>query len=56
MNDYLELPERLYYENFKGDILAFIEAAYRIFKKDFVTSHPNVDGKPIRMKKYPLVN
>ena len=56
MNDYLELPERLYYENFKGDILAFIETAYRIFKKDFVTSHPNVDGKPIRMKKYPLVN
>ena len=44
MNDYLELPERLYYENFKGDILAFIETAYRIFKKDFVTSHPNVDG------------
>lgn len=33
MNDYLELSERLYYENFKGDILAFIEAAYRIFKQ-----------------------
>ena len=56
MNDYLELPERLYYDNFGGDITAFIEAAYRIFKRDFVTSHPNVDGKPIRMKKYPLVN
>ena len=56
MNDYLELPERLYYDNFGGNITAFIEAAYRIFKRDFVTSHPNVDGKPIRMKKYPLVN
>ena len=50
MNDYLELPERLYYDNFGGNITAFIEAAYKIFKRDFVTSHPNVGGRGIILR------
>ena len=33
MNDYLELPERLYYENFKGDILAFIEKLHTEYSR-----------------------
>ncbi len=55
MSEYLELPERLYYSEFKGDIIAFIEAAYQIFKQDFVTTRPIVNGKPLALKKYPLV-
>lgn len=51
----LNLPERFHYDNFNGDIMAFIEAAYQIFKRDFVTTRPSFEGKPLALKKFPLV-
>jgi len=35
--------------------MAFIEAAYQIFKRDFVTTRPIFEGKPLRLNKFPLV-
>ena len=43
----LRLPDRLDYNDFHGDILAFIDAAYQIFRRDFITTRPLFDGKPL---------
>lgn len=51
----LSLPAKLNYADFNRDILAFIEAAYTIFKRDFVTTRPVFEGKPLALKKFPLV-
>ena len=51
----LSLPARLNYADFNRDILAFIDAAYTIFKRDFVTTRPIFEGKPLALKKFPLV-
>lgn len=51
----LILPDRLCYAEFGGNILAFIETAYQIFKRDFVDTKPLFEGKPIALKKFPLV-
>ena len=51
----LRLPDRLDYNDFHGDILAFIDAAYQIFRRDFITTRPLFDGKPLGLKKHPLI-
>lgn len=51
----LNLPAKLNYADYNGDILAFIGAAYKIFKRDFVITRPVFEGKPLALKKIPLV-
>lgn len=51
----LRLPDRLDYNDFHGDILAFIDAAYQIFRRDFITTRPLFDGKPLGLKKHSLI-
>lgn len=51
----LRLPDRLDYNDFHGDILAFIDAAYQTFRRDFITTRPLFDGKPLGLKKHPLI-
>lgn len=51
----LELPELIALDDFGGDFSSFYEAAYQIFKLDFVDSRPNYKGKKLRLKAYPYI-
>ena len=53
--EYLGLPEKLYYEDYGGNFTQFFEDVYAIFKRDFLVSRAHVYGKVIAMKKYPLI-
>lgn len=43
------------YDQFNGDICAFIEAVYAVFKHDFIDSRPIFDDKPLSLKKRPFI-
>jgi len=43
-------------EEYDGNFSIYFEAVYQIFKRDFVDSKPNFQGKRLGLKKYPLVD
>lgn len=51
----LALPKLLSLEDFGGDIKAYLEAVYQVFKTDFVDSKPTFQGKRLGLKKHPTV-
>ena len=53
--EYLELPEKLYYEDYWGNFTQFLEDVYAVFKRDFLDNKVIAYGKVIGMKKYPLI-
>nr|NQU94247.1 hypothetical protein [Bacteroidota bacterium] len=50
-----ELPDLIELDEFGGDISAYLEAVYEIFKADFIKSKPVFRGKRLGLKKYPLI-
>ncbi len=54
MNNKLQLPSKIFITDYNNDINEFLDAAYVIFKRDFITSKPNYNGQLVGMKKYPL--
>ena len=53
--DYFELPELIYLEDFGGNIQEYLEAVYKIFETDFILKRPVFEGKRLGLKKHPLV-
>lgn len=54
MSSKLQLPSKIDIADYNNNINTFLDAAYEIFKRDFITSKPSYNGLPIGMKKYPL--
>jgi hypothetical protein len=50
-----ELPELIELNDFGGNISAYLEAVYHIFKNDFVDSKPVFKGVRLGLKRFPLV-
>ena len=50
----LEMPPLILLENYNGDFNQYLEAVYAIFKRDFVDTKPNWEGKRFALKKYPM--
>jgi hypothetical protein len=48
------LPELITLREFEGDWLAYLEAIYEIFCKDFVRSTPSYPGKRFALKRHPM--
>lgn len=53
---YLELPELIELEQFRGDFFNYLEAVYAIFERDFVYNRPMFRGQRLGLKKYPMTN
>lgn len=53
-NNSLIMPPLILLEDFDGDFSQYMEAVYAIFKRDFVDSKPNWEGKRFALKKYPM--
>lgn len=51
----LQLPAKILYSYFNEDFALFLEAVYKVFKRDFIDSKPLFRGMRIALKKYPLV-
>jgi len=51
-----KLPNLIELNEFGGDFNKYLEAIYKIFKKDFVDTKPNFNGTRLGLKKYPLVD
>jgi len=49
------LPPLLTLKEFGGDPVAFLEAIYQIFRKDFIESRPIFRGQPVGHKRHPLI-
>lgn len=54
-NTYLQLPEIITLQEYSGDIIAYMDAVYEVFKRDFVLSKPTYEGRRLGLKMYPLV-
>lgn len=54
--DYFDMPSLVSLVDFGGDLPAYLEAIYQVFKNDFVFSKPIFRGKKVGLKKYPLVD
>lgn len=52
----MQLPDLITLEEYGGDIEAYLEAVYEIFKSDFIINRPSFQGKRLALKKYPLVD
>lgn len=50
-----QLPVKILYTAYDGNFELFLEAVYKVFKRDFVDSKPLFRGMRIALKKYPLV-
>lgn len=49
------LPPLILLEDFGNDWHAYLEAIYRIFFQDFITSTPRVENKRFAMKRHPII-
>lgn len=52
----LELPELILMEDFGGNFIAYNQAVYDVFQKDFIKSRPTFNGTKLRLKKHPYVD
>ncbi|MBT9555754.1 MAG: hypothetical protein IV100_06975 [Myxococcales bacterium] len=48
------LPGLLHFESFDGDWERYIDAVYAVFRRDFVSSRPAFDGRPLNLKRHPI--
>lgn len=51
---YLELPELVELSEYGGDFAKYLEAVYKLFKRDFVEHRPSFCGLRLGLKKHPL--
>ncbi len=49
------LPDLILLEDYRGDILTYLEEVYQIFNNDFVRSKPTFQGVRLGLKKYPII-
>lgn len=54
--NYLKLPDLLLMESYNGDWIKYYEEVYKIFKKDFIDSRTEYKGRPVNLKKHPIVD
>lgn len=52
----LTLPPITSLEEYQGDWTAYLNAIYDFFISDFVKQKTRFDGRPIEIKKHPLIN
>lgn len=55
MPEVMNLPTKIYLEEYDGNVIKYFEAVYSIFKNDFVDNKPNFRGIRLGLKKYPLI-
>ena len=48
------VPECIYFDDYDKDFHRYEKELYRIFKRDFLDSHPCFMGLPVRIRKYPM--
>jgi hypothetical protein len=53
-NNTVELPELLLLVDFGGDYPSYIEAVYKVFKRDFVSKKTKFRGEELRLKWHPI--
>lgn len=53
-NNTVELPDLLLLEDFGGDYPSYIEAVYKVFKRDFVSKKTKFRGEELRLKWHPI--
>lgn len=49
------LPPLVELNDYGGDWSAYLEAVYGFFRRDFITSSPYFRGRPVRLKRYPIL-
>lgn len=54
MNENLTLPKKIHISNYNNDMIKFLDAAYEIFKNDFIITKATFKGETIGIKKHPL--
>lgn len=54
MIDECWLPEKEHLEEYGNDWTSYEDALYSIFKKDFIDTAPNFEGKVVQIRKYPI--
>lgn len=52
----LVFPELLFFDEFGGDFRSYIDAAYRIFKNNFISTQPVYEGLKVSVRRYPEVD
>lgn len=52
--DYFELPEIIELSQYGGNFHAYLEAIYKLFKRDFIDNRPTYRGVRLGLKRYPL--
>ncbi len=50
------LPTLVLFEDYSNDWHSYLEAIYRFFCQDFVTSKPNFEGKRFALKRHPVID
>ena len=55
MSVFAWLPPLVELNDHGGDWSAYLEAVYGFFRKDFITSSPYFRGRPVRLKRYPML-
>ncbi|MDD4494889.1 MAG: hypothetical protein PHV32_11205 [Eubacteriales bacterium] len=50
------LPDLVEFNSYGGNWGKYEDAIYRVFKKDFIDSKPNFEGKQVNIRRQPMVN
>jgi hypothetical protein len=50
------LPPLVFLEDYGGDWKQYIEVVYAYFKSDFVDTKPRFGNRPVKLKRYPLLD
>jgi len=50
----LNLPSLVVFSDYDNDMKKYIEVLYDFFKKDFIDSRPDFDGRRMGLKKHPM--
>lgn len=48
------VPDCIYFDDYDNDFLKYENELYRIFRRDFLDSHPYFLGLPVRIRKHPM--
>lgn len=49
------LPDLVLLEDYRGNIVMYLEEVYQVFYQDFVRSKPTFQGVRLGLKKYPII-
>ena len=50
------LPTLVLFEDYGGNWEDYLDALFEFFKNDFIYTRPTYNGKPLRLKRYPMTD